>query len=867
MTKLMVVDGNSMAYRAYYGVPPLSTSDGVPTQAVLGFINMLNNAIVQEKPDHIAVAFDVSGKVFRHESFADYKANRKPMPEDLRSQMGLIREAIDYMNIPMLGLEGYEADDLIGTLVCWAEKEGYQSTIVSGDQDTFQLIAENTQVMIPKRGVSDTEMVDLKVLKEKYGLTPAQVIELKGLMGDASDNIPGIPGVGIKTAQKFLEQYGDMDNLYANLDDFKGKKMGEKLEENRELAFLSRDLATIKCDVPIKIDPEALKIKTPDVQALMNFYEKYEMRRLARNLEEAYSDASVFKEEEGAQEGQEILSLDALEDILRNMPGDKCIFLMREEEGKEFVYFRGQGKSYCIADQNLQKVLQYFSDLYFSKEACRILTDDAKAFCRQLYQFNLDADKLAWDALLTDYLLYPEGKEHSLERMFLDHFNVSLPKDEGRERAFSELYWLEALQPLVSRLLDEQGLAELYSNLELPLAAILADMELFGVRLDIPYLKELQAEFDGRIKEIEKQITDYAGESFNVNSPKQLSRILFDVLGLTPTKKTKTGYSTNAEVLDKLKDDHPIIPAILDFRELAKLQSTYVNGLLDLAQEDGRVHTSFNQTVTATGRLSSTAPNLQNIPVRTYEGKRIRQSILPSEEGRILISADYSQIELRVLAHMSQDEGLLQSFQENEDIHLRTASEVFHVPIEEVTADQRRTAKAVNFGIIYGQTDYGLSRELGISRSEAQHYIDAYFARYPLVQEFIDKTIQSARDNGYVTTLLGRRRSIRDIHSRNFNLRNFAERTAVNAPIQGSAADIIKLAMIKCDEFLREQEFQARMILQVHDELVFDAPPEEIGHLIKRMTAAMEYATILSVPLKVDIAVGFNWNEMEKVRS
>lgn len=867
MTKLMIVDGNSLAYRAYYGVPALSNSQGVVTNAVYGFINMLNLALEQEKPDQLLVAFDTKEKVFRHDQFADYKATRKPMPTDLINQMNLIQQILDRMGVTTLGMDGYEADDIIGTVSAWGEDQGFQSTIVSGDRDTFQLISDKVRVFYPRRGLSDVEIVDLALLQSEYGLTPQGVIEMKGLMGDSSDNIPGIPGIGIKTAKKLVAEYGTVENLYDNLDDFKGKKMGEKLNENRDIAFLSKELATINRAVPIAWENLSLAVRPPDLHGLLALYKELELNTLARNLEVRYSDDAIFAADENTalSQGETIKNPDALDAFLGNAVPDKLVLIAKKMADGNHLFLRLEDKNWHIPSAEGWPELKQMEDL-LSHANTHILTNDAKWMCRCLYEADVEATRVAWDATLTDYLLFPEGKAHTIARMVDDYFGARLPEDP-MEEAFAECYWLERMQPVVRQALDKDELYQLYSALELPLSAVLAEMELDGVRVDVPYLLDLQTEFTERLETIQTGIYGAAGETFNINSPKQLGRILFEVLGLTPLKKTKTGYSTNAEVLEALKDDHIIIRDILEYRKISKLQNTYVFGLLDLADEDGKVHTSFNQTITATGRLSSTEPNLQNIPIRTDEGKRIRQAILPGEKEQVLISADYSQIELRVLAHMSQDEGLIESFKNGEDIHRRTASEVFHVDMDAVGADMRRTAKAVNFGIIYGQTDYGLSRELGISRKEAQAYIDKYFQRYPAVQQFIEETIAGARKNGYVTTLLGRRRHIRDIHSKNHNLRSFAERTAVNAPIQGSAADIIKLAMLECDKQLQDNEFRARMILQVHDELVFEAPPEEVAYLIQSVTAAMENAMILEVPLKSDIKVGFNWNEMEPVHA
>ncbi len=869
MSTLLMIDGNSMANRAFYGVPHLTNAKGVPTNAVYGFLNTLQAAIERFKPDALFVAFDISKKVFRHERYADYKGTRTGMPEDLLVQMPLIKEALSYMNIETFGLEGYEADDIIGTMSAHQTALGGESIILSGDRDLFQLVGEHVTVCFPQSKGQEMEIVTPEYLAEHYALTPELVIEMKGLMGDKSDNIPGVAGVGEKTAKKLLADYGTVENLYAHLEDLKGKKLYDKLLAGKEDALLSKELATIKRDVPIDFEKLDFSFDAPDVARLTTFYKELGLTKLLRKLEAEFGTTTLedVAAEAPSYEGTVCADVDQALALLAAITEERCVLLCEVNDEKLPTRFSwrvgGKNATVQIATRHDWDRIVDVLDKLFEREPFAVYTDDAKKLAHALLLSGSYTEQLRFDVALAAYLLQPEG-EHELERVYEGLLGKSLPEEEPA-RIFAALEAIEELQPEMNAGLVESGAAGLYSNVELPLVWILAQMEIVGVKVDVPYLEKLQVEFDERIRAIEKDIEVLAGEPVNPNSPKQLGHILFEVLELPVVKKTKTGYSTSAEVLEALRDSHPIVGRVLDYRQLAKLKSTYVDGLLKLVDAHDRVHTSFNQTVTATGRLSSTAPNLQNIPVRTEEGKRIRRAFIPIEKKNLLISADYSQIELRVLAHLSGDDMLMQSFAKGEDIHRRTASEVFHVPMEEVTAEQRRTAKAVNFGIIYGQTDYGLSRELGISRREAQAYIDLYFSRYPLVQTFIHDTIEQARAQGYVTTMMGRRRYIKDINSRNRNLRQFAERTAVNSPIQGTAADIIKLAMIHCDKAIEDNRLDAKMLLQVHDELIFEVSREDALGLSLVVRKCMEDALKLNVPLKVDLKAGFNWQEMEKI--
>ncbi|MDO4280647.1 MAG: DNA polymerase I [Peptococcaceae bacterium] len=873
MSTFLMIDGNSMANRAFYGVPHLSNAQGVPTNAVHGFLNMLQSMLERFKPENVFVAFDISKKVFRHEKFADYKGTRTGMPEDLRTQIPLIRQALDLMFIENFGVEGYEADDLLGTMSRIFSAKGEDCIIISGDRDLFQLVGDHVTVGFPKGKGGDMEIVTPEFLWAHYHLTPARVIELKGLMGDKSDNIPGITGVGEKTAQKLLDDYGDIDGLYAHLEDLKGKKLYDKLLAGKDDAYLSRELATINRDVPFSFEDCDYSLDTPFISKLTAFYKEYGLTGQLKRLEAEYGtttldDEAALDAPEWDGTGTVFASISEAADSLAQLVPSRYEMLIEEDkEGRiTRLAWRDGEENFAVdvsAPEDWQTLVDAMKGLLTS-HSTYILTDDAKKLTRALISAGAPTHTIIWDAALNDYLLQPEGNDHVLSRMTETYLGKSLP-EEGDEPAFYALEAIGELRTPMKQRLSETGCLSLYREVELPLASVLAKMEIEGVRVDTPYLKALQKELGARIETIEKDIETMAGEPVNPNSPKQLGHILFEVLELPVVKKTKTGYSTSAEVLETLRDSHPIVGRVLDYRQLAKLKSTYVDGLLKLADANECVHTSFNQTVTATGRLSSTAPNLQNIPVRTDEGKRIRRAFIPLHEENLLISADYSQIELRVLAHLSGDDTLMNAFLEDMDIHRHTASEVFHVPMDAVTPEQRRTAKAVNFGIIYGQTDYGLSRELGISRKEAEAYINLYFSRYPLVETFIQDTIAKTREDGYVTTMLGRRRYIKDINSRNRNLRQFAERTAVNSPIQGTAADIIKLAMLRCDQAIRDNDINAKMLLQVHDELIFEVSKEDAMSLGQIVRECMEGAVKLNVPLKVDLKAGFNWQEMEKI--
>lgn len=886
MKKLIVIDGNSLANRAFYAIPILSNSKGVITNAVYGFTNMLMRLVKQEQPDYLAVAFDVSRKVFRHEQYADYKAQRKGMPEELRGQMDLIKDVLRAMNIAIYEAEGYEGDDVIGTMVRWAEREDIASIIVTGDKDSLQLISDKTSVYLTKKGISELGRYDYAAFHEEYNLVPDQVRDLKGLMGDSSDNIPGVPSVGEKTALKLLHQYGTVEELYLHLDDFAGKKLGEKLRDNKEQAFMSKELATIYCEVPLEFRKKDLAVQPVQREQLIALYKDLELRSLLKDFLAQYPEEPVEQlweapiEEDGSENDEVVLPKKGMllttpeqlqEKLLLHDPTH--IVLIFERTVGNIVTGKVESIGLLVEEQPYMIACgARFADCarllkpWLESSKVMVLTDDAKKLYASLLPLGIRLRALVFDSTLAAYLLNPESKDLSVAGLALQYFDVTLPAEPAEERMYGLLKGIYVLSDHMLERLKEEQLLNLYVQIELPLAELLSSMEYEGVRIDTAYLEELGRELSGRIDKLAEKLYDAAGEQFNLNSSKQLGVVLFEKMGLPVVKRTKTGYSTDAEVLDTLAEEYEFVKDILAYRQLTKLKSTYVDGILKLVDgQTGKVHTTFNQTITATGRLSSTEPNLQNIPIKTEEGKRIRKAFKPAQTDNVLVAADYSQIELRILAHMSKDSVLTESFRNNEDIHRRTASEVFGVAMEDVTKEMRRNAKAVNFGIIYGQTEFGLSKELGISRKEAKDYIESYFARYSGVKQWIDTTIQEARSSGISTTMMGRRRYIKDINSKNFNLRSFAERTAVNTPIQGTAADIIKIAMLQVQEQLKKRNFEAKMLLQVHDELIFEVPPQEIAGLIVILRECMEHAVNLEVPLKIDVNVGFNWYDMERV--
>lgn len=877
--KFIIIDGNSLANRAFYAIPMLSNSQGFITNAIYGFYNMLARVIEEEEPAYLAVAFDKGKVVFRHQVYADYKGTRKGTPDELCLQFPVLKELLKIMRVAIYEIDGYEADDIIGTLVKLGEKEGLHNLIVTGDRDALQLVSAQTKVYLTRKGITELEVYDEQTLQEKYGLMAKQMIDVKGLMGDVSDNIPGIPGVGVKTAVKLIKKYGCLEKVLAQREDFRGKKLGELLTNYAEQAILSKKLATIITDVPLAIDLTQCQRAEPDFPRLIELLQELEFKNALKNVVEKSLKNERSKECTVGEKKVTALPFyikltekKALSVYLAQIRGRLILYLETEKKGLSekkitVLGIKTDNREPAVLcwqkDEELEELLSILKPYLEDGRVSKTL-HDAKTAILTLHNYGINLQGVDRDTLLMAYLLNPSRSQCDLLSIAREKLNYSLV-DEGEERVVSLLQALDELPDCLFKELDKQGMSNLYRDLELPLVAILAKMEEVGVRLDKTILEEMGAELEGWINCLTEDIHDLAGEKFNIKSPKQLAVILFEKLGLTKGKKTKTGYSTSADVLETLISEHEIVAKILDYRQMVKLKTTYIEGLCALINPvTCRVHTSFNQTITVTGRLSSTEPNLQNIPIRMEAGRRIRRAFLPSP-GKALLSADYSQIELRVLAHMASDEMLIEAFNKGQDIHTRTAAEVFGVPMEEVTQAMRQAAKAVNFGIVYGISDFGLSRDLGISRAEAKEYIDSYFARYQGVKLYIDKVIAEAREKGYVTTLLNRRRYLPDIHSRNYHLRSFAERTAMNTPIQGSAADIIKLAMLKLDQAVKECAPDSTIILQVHDELILDVPEKKVAEVGRIVNKIMSEAYPLAVPLKVDVQVGPNWYDLKSL--
>lgn len=868
--KLVLIDGNSIAYRAFFALPLLNNDKGVYTNAVYGFTMMLNRIMEEEQPTHILVAFDAGKTTFRHSTYGEYKGGRQKTPPELSEQFPFIRELLDSFQIKRYELENYEADDIIGTLSLQAEAEGFEVKVISGDKDLTQLASSKTTVSITKKGITDMEEYTPEHIQEKYGLSPEQIIDMKGLMGDTSDNIPGIPGVGEKTALKLLHQFETVEKLMESIEEVKGQKLKEKIEENKDLAILSKKLATIHREAPITVKLEDAIYNGMNTEKVIAFYKELGFQTLLDKLDDS----------EGSSIEVQSVDVEIVKDPSKDLFTDaNGLFIEILDDNYHHTTIIGVGLSNENGHYYFPGETAFESAVFkewAEDDSLKKTVYDAKRSIVALRHRGIELKGIDFDVFLASYILNPGDSVEDISDIVKTQQLAPIEADEkvygkGAKRAIPgedvlsqhiarKAIALTKLKETMMEKLVEHEQQHLLVELELPLTLILADMEWQGIKVDVDRLKAMGEELEQRLNEIEAKIFDLAGEAFNINSPKQLGVILFEKLELPVVKKTKTGYSTSADVLEKLADKHAIVEEILHYRQLGKLQSTYVEGLLKVVDpKSSKVHTRFNQALTQTGRLSSTDPNLQNIPIRLEEGRKIRQAFIPSEAGWQIFAADYSQIELRVLAHIANDEGLVEAFKEGMDIHTKTAMDVFHVTADEVDANMRRQAKAVNFGIVYGISDYGLSQSLGITRKEANEFITKYLKSFPGVQEYMDASIEKARQNGYSTTLLQRRRYIPEITSRNFNVRSFAERTAMNTPIQGSAADIIKQAMINMSERLISEGLKTRMLLQVHDELIFEAPPEEIEILEKIVPEEMERAIDLRVPLKVDYSYGPTW--------
>lgn len=895
MNKILLVDGNSILNRAFYGLPDLTNSDGIHTNAVLGFLNIIQKVIDEEKPTNVCVAFDLKKPTFRHEMYKEYKGTRKPMPEELREQLPIMKDVLTAMNVKIVEMAGFEADDILGTMSRIGDAAGYEVVILSGDRDLLQLATDKILVRIPKTKAGKTIVENYYAadVEEAYGVDPEKFIELKALMGDTSDNIPGVPGIGEKTASKLLIEYGTLDGIYDAVPDMKPGKIKSNLEENKDKAYLSKVLATIKLDVPIDINLEDTIYDNPYNPESYKIFKKLEFKSLLNRFSE--EDKLGMSSESGNNiwdaDNLSIVNLsdkselDALIQSVEAECGNKDITL-----GYDFVsgengymlcsFYFGGNEAYVagfMSDISVDYITDKLSELA-KKKVC-LVTLDIKACLNAFDTENAPVNQLdnMYDCSVAAYLLNPLSGSYDYNDLARQYMGVILPDKKelvGKQTidmfasmntnicryaayraAVSSMVWDKLRSEL-----EEKEMWTLYTDIEMPCIYVLHSMEKYGIKVDRDSLVAYGEKLKARIAELTSEIYRYANQEFNINSPKQLGVILFEEMGLKHGKKTKTGYSTSVEVLEKISDEHPIIPLILEYRQLTKLDSTYVEGLGACISDDGRIHSRFNQTVTATGRISSTEPNLQNIPTRYPLGKEIRRVFVP-EEGYVFLDADYSQIELRVLAHMSGDKTLINAYNQDTDIHSITASEVFGLPLEQVDELMRRKAKAVNFGIVYGISSFGLGQDLDISRKEAEGYIEKYFETYKDVKAYLDNTIKYAKDKGYSITMYGRRRPIPELKASNFMTRSFGERVAMNSPIQGTAADIIKLAMVNVCKSLSEKGYKSRLVLQVHDELIIETYKQEFDEVKEILVNEMVNAVKLMVPLIVDVHSGNNWLE------
>ncbi|MCD7762241.1 MAG: DNA polymerase I [Lachnospiraceae bacterium] len=891
--KIVLIDGHSILNRAFYGLPDLTNSEGLHTNAVYGFLNIVLKVFEEEQAAYAAVAFDRKEPTFRHKMFAEYKGTRKPMPQELHEQVPLMKDMLRAMGVPVLELPGYEADDILGTVSRQMEEQGLSVTILSGDRDLLQLATDEILVRIPKTRMTGTEIEDYyaKDVKERYQVTPTEFIDVKALMGDASDNIPGVPSIGEKTATKIIAEFGSIENAYAHLDEVTPTRARNALKEHYDLAQMSKTLATIDLHAPVELKKEDA--------ALGNLYTA-EALQLCRRLEfkNLLGRFHVEEEQKPQEESyQTIRELIEAEELLTRLSGSVISFYIPADAP---AYGTGRQKDsanvldagafpgivLCGSDDTAYflECQGFLTREYLCGKLSDLIGESERAVTMHLKEqlpflsIPMEKQDHLFDAAIAAYLVNPLKDSYDSQDIAKEYLDRIIPSraelfgKDSPEKAYAEkpeeftsyvcrfVLILRQAYPVMSEKLDNMGMKSLFEEIEMPLAFTLADMEREGIRVQAQELKNYGEQLVGRIRELEASIYEQAGEAFNINSPKQLGTILFEKLQLPHGKKTKTGYSTAANVLEGLAEEYPIVSDILEYRQLTKLKSTYADGLANYIAEDGRIHGKFHQTITATGRISSTEPNLQNIPIRMELGRLIRKIFVP-DDGYVFLDADYSQIELRVLAHFSNDEDLIQAYREAQDIHTATASKVFHVAPEDVTGQLRRNAKAVNFGIVYGISSFGLSQNLSITRKEAQEYIEQYFKTYPGIKRFLDQAVEDAKKNGYVTTMFGRRRPMPELQSSNFMQRSFGERVAMNAPIQGTAADIIKIAMNRVNNFLRSRNMKSRLILQVHDELLVETAVEELDEVRDLMVREMQNAASLRVKLEVDIHDGKNWYE------
>ncbi|MEA4870509.1 MAG: DNA polymerase I [Christensenella sp.] len=852
MKQLIAIDGNSLMHRAYHALPPMTTRAGVPTGALHGFISMLLK-LIERNPDYLVVAFDMHGPTFRHEQFEAYKAGRRETEEDLRAQFPVLKELLQKMGITVCETPRYEADDILGTFAKKCEAEGIDALLVTGDRDALQLISERTHVLMTKKGISETVEFDREVLKEQYGLAPERMRDLKGLMGDSSDNIPGIAGVGEKTALKLLEEYGTLEDVLSHAGEIKGK-LGEKIAAGADSARMSFEIGTICTNAPIPVEIADCAFRPEALSGARAMLLELEMRGIAARIGGEVEQTAPSQPGVAAQR-MELDSIEAVRDALKKAAPVTRLAI----EAGETVQFAFQPETYYEVVQGADLFCTPIdeTELYgafksvFEDANTEVFAFDTKRLRHLLSKFQISLNATVFDAMIADYLLDATRPSTSFA-MLCERFDTHTKPNAAM---------LLSLKERMMHALREANMMKLYDEMELPLAKVLFEMEREGFRVDREILKQLQIQFNEQSESLAKRIYELTGETFNILSPKQLGEVLFEKLGLPTGKKNKSGFSTDAETLESLMDRHPAIPLIQEYRFLTKLKSTFVDGLLNVVSaENDRVRTQFNQCVTATGRISSTEPNMQNIPVRTAQGREIRRAFIASE-GNVLVDADYSQIELRLLAHISGDEGMIQAFNTGKDIHRTTASEVFRVPFDEVTSELRNAAKAVNFGIVYGISDFGLARNLDIPVKRAAEYIKLYFDRYPGVKKYLDRSVEEAKQQGYAVTMYERRRAMLELKSSNYNTRSFGERVAMNMPIQGTAADIIKLAMVKVSQMLKERGLKTKLILQVHDELIFDVPKSEADEVVTLVHDCMEHVAELSVPLDADVKVGRSWYE------
>lgn len=867
-SKIVLIDGHSILNRAFYGLPDLTNAEGLHTNAIYGFLTIMFKLLEEEKPEYLTVAFDVHAPTFRHKMYAEYKGTRKPMADELRQQVPVIKEVLHAMGVKTIECAGLEADDLIGTLSNRCENEGMEVTVISGDRDLLQLATEHVKIRIPKTKQGKTEIEDYyaKDVEERYQVTPKEFIDLKALMGDTADNIPGVPSIGEKTATKIITQYHSIEEAHEHVDELKPPRASKALSEHWDLAVLSKELATINVKADFPYELSEAKLGNLYTEEAYIFFQKLEFKNLLSRFDVS---APANKVEDGFK-----------------------IITSKSEAEKVFVQAEEASTIGVVIFKDLENVLPLFADqaglggigLCFSKEESycikvekditgewllKKLADVAeKAETYAMFHLKESMEQVTirnqancFDVSVAAYLLNPLKNNYTWEDVAREHLGLMIDEKIDQDmKACYESYVNYASVEVLRQKLRDTKMDTLFRDIEMPLVFTLFDMEQNGIRVEADALKQYGDQLAGKIAELEKEIYEEAGETFNINSPKQLGVVLFENMKLPGGRKTKTGYSTAADVLEKLAPEHPVVAKILEYRQYTKLKSTYADGLANYIQDDGRIHGKFNQTITATGRISSTEPNLQNIPVRMELGRLIRKVFIP-EEGYRFVDADYSQIELRVLAHCSGDEHLIQAYKEQSDIHRITASQVFHIPFDEVTPQQRRNAKAVNFGIVYGISSFGLSQDLSITRKEAAKYIDDYFATYPGIKTFLDHAVTHAKEEGYVVTLFGRRRPVPELSSSNFMQRSFGERVAMNSPIQGAAADIIKIAMIRVNQRLKDQKMKSRLVLQVHDELLIEAYEPELDEVQNILKEEMEHAAELKVPLEIDMHTGDNWYE------